>query len=467
MPVPAGESAALERGRAARLPATLALFFAIAVSAGALSAQSFAEFKIPTDNSQPSSLALGPDGNLWFTEYGSNKIGRITPAGVITEFAVPYSAAEAPPSLPKGFPFPIPDNYSGPIYIYEGPDGAMWFTEPGVNKIGRITMAGVITEFKVPTRSSLPAVISDGPDGALWFTEAAGNKIGRITTSGVITEFPIPTPESLPIYITDGPDGNLWFTESNANKIGRITPNGQITEFEIPTLLSLPADITEGPDEALWFTELIGGKIGKITTDGKITEFPVPSLLGLPANITEAGDGNVWFTETRGNRINRMTPAGAVTSFAVPTAGSSPVAIEEGSDGKIWFTEAGSGIIGRFDPAGGPTACVQSANALCLNNSRFQFKVTWRIPFPAANGNATAVPLTGETGNFWFFASGAMDLTVKILDGRAFNNRFWVYIGGLTNVEYTVTVTDTATGKVKTYTNPFGQVASIADVLAF
>ena len=71
-------------------------------------------------------------------------------------------------------------------------DGALWFTENSGNKIGRITTAGVITEYSIPTNSSRPQGITAGPDGALWFTENSGNKIGRMTTSGAITEYPSP-----------------------------------------------------------------------------------------------------------------------------------------------------------------------------------------------------------------------------------------------------------------------------------
>jgi hypothetical protein len=53
------------------------------------------------------------------------------------------------------------------------------------------------------------------------------------------------------------------------------------------------------------------------------------------------------------------------------------------------------------------------------------------------------------------------------VDGRAFNEKFWVFYGALSNVEYTITVTDTATGAVRTYVNPFGQLASVADTAAF
>jgi hypothetical protein len=56
---------------------------------------------------------------------------------------------------------------------------------------------------------------------------------------------------------------------------------------------------------------------------------------------------------------------------------------------------------------------------------------------------------------------------VKVVDGRAVNGKWWVFYGALSNVEYTVTVTDTQTGAVKTYFNPQGQLASFADTTAF
>ncbi len=67
----------------------------------------------------------------------------------------------------------------------------------------------------MPVAESRPDGITAGPDGNLWFTESGGNKIGRITPSGQITEFPLPTGITKPYYpigITAGPEGNLWFT---------------------------------------------------------------------------------------------------------------------------------------------------------------------------------------------------------------------------------------------------------------
>src|SRR5262249_9434631 len=57
----------------------------------------------------------------------------------------------------------------------------LWFTEPGRDRIGRITTAGVLTEFSAGlTPGAVPGGIATGPDGNLWFTEIQGNRIGRL-----------------------------------------------------------------------------------------------------------------------------------------------------------------------------------------------------------------------------------------------------------------------------------------------
>src|SRR5260370_37288280 len=55
------------------------------------------EFPLLSNDSGPSGITAGPDGNLWFTQAGG-KIGRITPAGNITEFPLPRSCENHPPS---------------------------------------------------------------------------------------------------------------------------------------------------------------------------------------------------------------------------------------------------------------------------------------------------------------------------------------------------------------------------------
>ena len=83
-------------------------------------------------------------------------------------------------------------------------------------------------------------------------------------------------------------------------------------------------------------------------------------------------------------------------------------------------------------------------------------------------GDGKAVPLAGgDTGYFWFFGADNVEVVLKVLDGRPVNGKFWVFYGALSSVEYTLTVTDTETGAVKTYRNPPGGSGNIADTGAF
>ncbi len=111
-------------------------------------------------------------------------------------------------------------------------------------------------------------------------------------------------------------------------------------------------------------------------------------------------------------------------------------------------------VVGQRQSAGflGNGLCTPDANSLCLNNGRF--RVTASYQSGAGNGNGTAIPGTSDTGQFWFFTSQNVEMVVKVLNGCALNQRYWVFAGGLTNVQVTLTVTDMSDGSIRTYTNP-------------
>ena len=86
----------------------------------------------------------------------------------------------------------------------------------------------------------------------------------------------------------------------------------------------------------------------------------------------------------------------------------------------------------------------------------------------ALSGAGTAVPITDDSGYFWFFDAGNIEVVAKVLDGCGVNGRYWVLAGGLTNVEAALVVTDTKTGAAKTYANPAGTAfRPIQDTAAF
>jgi hypothetical protein len=112
------------------------------------------------------------------------------------------------------------------------------------------------------------------------------------------------------------------------------------------------------------------------------------------------------------------------------------------------------------------SGCVADELTLCLLDGRFRLEAQWR-DFSGGSGVGRAAGLTDDAGYFWFFSENNVEIVVKTLDGRNVNGRFWVFFGALSNVEFTLRVTDTETGDVKTYENPLGTFASVGDTSAF
>jgi streptogramin lyase len=127
-----------------------------------------AEYLLPESAAQPREIITGSDGNLWYTANGAgaNRIGKVTTSGVFTEYPVSGTGA----------------NVHG---IALGPDGNIWFAETGDSEIGRITPAGAITEFGDTADANVPdgpIGIWTGSDGNMWFTQS--DSLGRLALCG-------------------------------------------------------------------------------------------------------------------------------------------------------------------------------------------------------------------------------------------------------------------------------------------
>jgi choice-of-anchor B domain-containing protein len=116
--------------------------------------------------------------------------------------------------------------------------------------------------------------------------------------------------------------------------------------------------------------------------------------------------------------------------------------------------------------AAAPGACAPGPTTACLQQGRFRLEVAWRDG-EGIERPATIEPLGEETAQVWFFGPDNVELLVKVLDATAFARSYWVFYGALSDLAYTVTVTDTATGRVRRYANPAGSIAGRADTAAF
>ena len=317
-----------------------------------------------------SHMVKGPDGNLWFTDPGNNQIDSVSPSGTITQYTLPDAAND-----------PNPDD------IVAGPDGNLWFTASNSDEIGRITTSGTITEFTTPSASSYPTGIAVGADGNLWFTESGTNMIGRITTSGTITEYST----TLDLSSTDEmvtAHGKVWFLayddNSGDNEIANVDAAGKVTSFVTNASTN---DMTLGPDGNVWLAS--SGEIDQVDAAGTVKSFSIST--GDDAySITTGPDGNLWFALDGTNDIGRMTTAGAFSEFQIPDPNATadgdttiyPGALAAGPDGNLWFSD-------DFNPQVGD---INLSNALLASGD---------------NLTETAGKTTTETiGSFVDFAGG-------------------------------------------------------------
>lgn len=135
--------------------------------------------------------------------------------------------------------------------------------------------------------------------------------------------------------------------------------------------------------------------------------------------------------------------------------------------GAVLDDERATAIVTVLDGDGSRTACRDDDDSLCLLSGRFKVEVVWRLA-DGRTGSGHMVSVSDNSGFVWFFDRDNVEMLVKVLDGCAISNTRWVFFAATTNVDFTVEVTDTATGITKEYKNPGGNAAApVQDTFTF
>lgn len=119
----------------------------------------------------------------------------------------------------------------------------------------------------------------------------------------------------------------------------------------------------------------------------------------------------------------------------------------------------------------GPAECVEDDETLCLVSGRFRIRVDFTVPSTGVHQAGRTVTFgSANSGLFYFFDPSNIEMLIKVLDAceLAGFNSYWVFYAATTNVEFTVTVTDTQHQQDVTYSNPANHVAlPVLDTAAF
>jgi streptogramin lyase len=302
---------------------------AIAAPIGALK-----QFKVPTADSQPRAITNGSDGNRWFTE-GSEftsapaKIARITPAGVITEFA---------PDVADGCNVCIITD------IAQGPGDILYITsnDPTLMRFNVATQS-FETPVQMPNTSALGGELAVSATD-VWITDFNNDVVWRYDLSnGQFTSSPVSDPADVGVDVA----GNAWFTQpgdvnapgtSNIGRIDAATGAVTMTPTTDGSTTVAPRSVAVASDGQVWFTARFTPQaVGRLNpATNAVTIFPTPSNPG-PQDIAASPDGTVWFTQITKGNIARIDNAGVITESKV-VRGSQPFGITVAPTGDPWYT---------------------------------------------------------------------------------------------------------------------------------
>jgi virginiamycin B lyase len=269
------------------------------------------EYEVPTPNSRPHDPAVAPDGALWYTGQGSNKLGRLDPgSGQFREY-----------------PLKTPD--SGPHGLVADSDGNIWFTAIYAGYIGKLNpKTGDIVEYRPPGAKIDPHTPVIDQDGMLWFTTERANLVGRLDPkTGKFDLKQSPTPGAVPYGIVITKNNVPFFCEFGTNKLASIEPRTmEIREYILPQGAH-PRRIALAPDGTLYYTDYARGYLGHFDPKaGKLLkEWPSPGgAQSHPYGIAVTSAGEVWYSESgvKPNTLVRFDPKSeSFSSEPIPSGG--------------------------------------------------------------------------------------------------------------------------------------------------
>jgi streptogramin lyase len=351
-----------------------------------------------------SQIVLGPDGNLWFTEFGN--IGYFNPATPTTP-TTPTTLSVTQVALPGGAS-------EEPLGIAVGPDQNIWYTA-GVNPggtgftsyaVGVINpmLPNAVKETPLPSTTQ-PYGITAGPDSNVWVTVTSkGTSAGTIdqidpSTRQITQTLAIPTNVVAvpnPDAITAGPDGNLWFADGGG-AIGVVNTDVQ-PHFVVTT--APPSTVTAGQGFGLTVTAEYGSGIVDSLFKGNVTVGPAITQGGVlgplhGTNLTvPAVQGVATFS---GLSVDQATPAYIVAASSsganAPTAGS--------TNGFNVVAAAATKLVVISQPPGSVAAGSGFGFTVVaedqFNNIATSFSGTVTVTLPANNPGGSGTVLSGST----------------------------------------------------------------------
>jgi virginiamycin B lyase len=494
-----------------RITIALAIaFLSILVLAFPAKAASLMEWNVPGDvTSIPQYLTPDDSSNIWFTEYGSDEIGKFG-FGTFTEYMLPEGSrpvgiaysddkiwfTESEKGIVARMPtgggfvdeFNVVDSAQMRLWGIALQDSTrIWFTSTARNagdETSRIGLLSIIDSSNIQVRQwvlpgsnrDLRGIVYSSNTGA-WFIDYNRNTIGNVpdALTSEVREWSLPVSGSSPFDLALDLNGNLWFTESQRNRIGMLNPHtNEITEYLLPTPNSEPYGITVDSSNRVWFAEHAGNKIGRYDPEtNTFTEFSRTSS-GAPWGITTDRNRTppIWFSDGVWNRIGRLSPYEGLTT-SIGTALSSASTTSTTTRASTTYTL--STLTGTF-PWYNTSTVISNRTAVSLSQrmtTSTQYTATETVTMlqvttsQVTTALSTVTELRTVTTTITSTSTSYATTTTQTVTATTYATSYsYVSTTTVTDTE-TVTVTGTTTTYEYTTSQPVGAYTSPTMLVAF
>jgi sugar lactone lactonase YvrE len=415
--------------------------------------------------SRPWQVASDAVGNVFVADRANRCIRRVTPEGIAEVWAGRPGVAGGNDGQR------LQATFDDPAGLVIDSSGNIWVSEPSTHVIRMITPDGnvmtVAGQRNTPgftdgrgtgSRFNSPMQLAADAGGSIYIADRGNNAIRRIGTNGTI------------LTIAGSRSGDAGSTD------------GDVTE----ALFNGPTAVAVGPDGRIVVAdkgnhavrEIKSGIVSTILAvtelEGQADGSPPGARMLSPEGVTLMPDGSIIVTEPSG-RIRRIKDksistlagrfglSGNQSGLGADALFAAPVSVSLIGNRSFVVSDSANDALVRA------TRCPD--DALCLNRERFD--LTLHATDPRTGNQAEGLPIA-ENDIFGFFSLPGLtgnaanpEVFVKVLDGRGVNGKYWVFYGGLTDLELDLEVYDRSTGATKNYEKPGYDFCGGADTGAF
>ncbi|MGO9038533.1 MAG: carboxypeptidase regulatory-like domain-containing protein [Steroidobacteraceae bacterium] len=298
----------------------------------------FVEYDMPSFSRMPFSAAPDTNGDFWIPNFGvANKITRLDPkTGAMQDYPVPNMGTAAVHSA-------VP-----------APDGSVWLTEQGANKLGEWNpRTQKISEFQdayTPGKLGYSAgskhTLRFDPDGNVW---ASGNPLTRFERkTKKFTRFE----EIAATYdVKEDSNGNIWFTRPDTSQIGMVDwKTLKVSLWTPPTPKCFPRRMQIDADGIVWFGEFNAGKLGRFDPKTqKFTEYQLPGPEPTPYGLGIDAENQIWYASYNMDVLGRFDPkTGKTVEYPFPHSENTIRELFRDAQGRMWYGSPSNDKVGYF-----------------------------------------------------------------------------------------------------------------------